>query len=478
MQHNGRDHAPKVTAGGTGLVGHAGAVLLRKAADQAGLTAWLSGALREKGTSPLLDRGIVLVSLAAAIALGAASMSDIALLAHLAPVLGDAPGGPTVRRALDLAGGPAMLDRIARARARARAHVRALIEGTAAGFPWLAIAGKTLTGWLVIDMDATLVTASSDKEGAAPTWKKGYGFHPLAAWCMNTRESLAMLLRPGNAGSNTFTDHRDVLAAAVRQVPARFRKKILVRIDGAGASHDLAEHLPGMSSPRKALLFTCGWMITPSDEAAIMAVPAGAWKPGIAQDGEAEEDKDVAEITHLMARAGNWPDGLRWIARRVKPSRRQAGNLTAYEKETGWRYSVICTNIPGSGMRDVPGSHHPQYIDVVHREHAVVETGGVRTAKAMGLRNLPSKTWQVNCGWVIAANIAADLTAWTRLLGFRDDPDLREATPDTLRYRAWHIPARLVRHARQRILKISPDWPWKEAFLACWQRLCALPAPA
>jgi Transposase DDE domain group 1 len=79
---------------------------------------------------------------------------------------------------------------------------------------------------------------------------------------------------------------------------------------------------------------------------------------------------------------------------------------------------------------------------------------------------------------VIAANIAADLTAWTRLLGFHDDPDLREATPDTLRYRAWHIPARLVHHARQRILKISPDWPWKDAFLTCWQRLCALPAPA
>ncbi|HUK73677.1 MAG TPA: hypothetical protein VLW50_33865 [Streptosporangiaceae bacterium] len=50
-------------------------------------------------------------------------------------------------------------------------------------------------------------------------------------------------------------------------------------------------------------------------------------------------------------------------------------------------------------------------IDVVHREHAVVETGGVRTAKAMGLRALPSKSWQVNCGWVIAVNIAADLAA-------------------------------------------------------------------
>ena len=183
MQHNGWDHALKVTAGGTGLVGHAGAVLLRKAADQAGLTGLLSGALRKKGTSPAFDRGAVLVSLAAAIALGATSMSDIALLAHLAPVLGDAPSGPTVRRALDLAGTAAMLDRIARARAKARAHVWDLIEETPAGFPWLVIAGKTLTGWLVIDMDATLVTASSDKEGAAPTWKKGYGFHPLGAWC-------------------------------------------------------------------------------------------------------------------------------------------------------------------------------------------------------------------------------------------------------------------------------------------------------
>ena len=478
MEDTRWDCALKVTGGGRGLVGHAGAVLLRKAADQAGLTAALSAVLRKAGTSPVLDRGIVLVSLAAAIALGAASMSDIAVLVHLAPVLGDAPSGPTVRRALDLAGTAAMLDRIARARARARAHVWALIEQAPAGFPWLAIAGKALTGWLVIDMDATLVTARSDKEGAAPTWKKGYGFHPLGAWCANTRECLAMLLRPGNAGSNTFTDHKDVLAAAIRQIPARFRGKVLVRVDGAGASHELIKHLLGMSSPRRKVLFTCGWMITGADEDAIRQVPAAAWKPGIGQDSAIEEDKAVAEITHLMSRAGNWPGGLRWIARRAKPSRRQMRNLTAYEKKTGWRYSITCTNIPDKGMPGVPGSHHPQYIDVTHREHAVVETGGVRTAKAMGLRNLPSKSWQVNRGWVIAANIAADLTAWTRLLGLCDDPDLREADPDTLRYRIWHIPARLARHARERVLKISPDWPWKDAFLTCWQRLCALPAPA
>ena len=165
MQHNGWDHALKVTADGAGLVGHVGAVLLRKAADQTGLTAQLSAAVRKAGMSPLLDRGVVLVSMAVAIALGATSMSDIAVLAHLVPVLGGAPSGPTARRALDLAGAPAMLDRIARARARARAHAWQLIEDTPAGFPWLVIAGKALTGWLVIDMDATLVTASSPALG-------------------------------------------------------------------------------------------------------------------------------------------------------------------------------------------------------------------------------------------------------------------------------------------------------------------------
>ena len=478
MQLNGWDHALKVTAAGKGLIGHAGAILLRKAADQTGLTAGLSGALQEKGTSPLLDRGIVLVSMAAAIALGATSMSDIALLAHLAPVLGTAPSGSTARRALDLAGAPAMLGKIARARAKAREHAWKLIEATPAGFPWLEIAGKALTGWIVIDMDATLVTAHSDKEGAAPTFKKGYGFHPLGGWCRNTRECLAMLLRPGNAGSNTFTDHKEVLTAALRQVPARLRRRILVRIDGAGASHDLIRHLLSLGSPQWKVLFTCGWMITTADEDAIALLPAEAWKPGITQDGDAEEDKDVAEITRLMTRAGNWPEGLRWIARRVKPSRRQMKNLTAYEKKTGWRYSITVTNIPDSGIPGVPGSHHPQYIDVVHREHACVETAGVRTAKAMGLRGLPSKTWQVNAGWVIAANIAADLAAWNRLLGHHDDGELRDANPDTLRYRVWHLPARLAHHARQRTLAISPDWPWADAFLTCWQRLCVLPAPA
>jgi hypothetical protein len=120
-----------------------------------------------------------------------------------------------------------------------------------------------------------------------------------------------------------------------------------------------------MSSPLPAALFTCGWMITGADEHAIMQVPATAWKPGTGQDGALEEDKDVAEITDLMSRAGKWPGGLRWVARRVKLSRRQMADLTAYEK-AGWRYSITCTNIPGSGIGGVPGSRHPHYIDTAH----------------------------------------------------------------------------------------------------------------
>jgi hypothetical protein len=471
------DRNLSVSADAGGLIGHAGAVLLRKLADQCGLTSALGAALGRKGKFPLIDRGMALVSMAVAIALGAASMSDITVLAHQEPVLGAAPSDTTVRRTLELAD-PATLGKIARARTAVRARVWQLICATPAGFPWLAIGGKILVGWLVIDLDATLITAHSDKEGAAPTFKSGYGFHPLGAWCANTAESLAMLLRPGNAGSNTFTDHLAVLTAALRQIPSRMRSKLLVRVDGAGASHELIGHLLSLSSRRRTMLFTCGWAITDADEQAIRLLPSGAWQAAVDQDGVVQQDKHVAEITHLLSRAAGWPAGLRWIVRRTKPSRRQAKNLTAFEKATGWRYSIIVTNIPATGgIPGVSGTHHPQFIDVLHREHAVVEDQ-VRTAKSMGLRNLPSKTWQVNCGWVLAANIAADLAAWCRLLGLYDCDDLKDAEPGTLRYRLLSLPARLVRHARARVLKISRTWPWKEAFLTCWQRLCALPAPA
>src|SRR2546430_2507425 len=389
------DHGLTVTGEGQGLVGHAGAVLLRKLADQAGLTAALGSALARRGKFPLVDRGVALVSMAVAIALGATSMTDITVLAHHAPVLGPEPSDTTVRRTLELAD-PRTLDKIARARAKVRAHVWSLIAARPAGFPWLSVAGKVLAGWLVIARDGPLITARSDKEGAASTFKMGYGFHPLGAWLANTAESLAMLLRPGNAGSNTFADHLAVLTAAIRQIPARMRSKLLVRVDGAGASHELISHLLSLSSRCRTGLVTSGWMITGADEQAIGLLPATAWQAAVDQDGVVQQDKHVAEITHLLTRAAGWPAGLRWIVRRTRPSRRQARNLTAFEKATGWRYSIIVTNIPAArGIPRVPGSHHAQFTGVLHRQHAVVEDG-VRTAKSMGLRNLDRKSTRLN----------------------------------------------------------------------------------
>ena len=151
MQDTQWDRALKVTGEGEGLVGHAGAVLLRKLADQVGLTAALALALTRPGRFPLVDRGRALVSMAVAIVLGATSMTDITVLDHHAPVLGAGPSDTTVRRTLELAD-PATLDKIARVRARVRTHVWKLIAATPAGFPWLAIAGKLLAGWLVIDL--------------------------------------------------------------------------------------------------------------------------------------------------------------------------------------------------------------------------------------------------------------------------------------------------------------------------------------
>lgn len=453
------------------LIGHAGAVLLRRLADRVGLTFALTKALPTGNGNRWRDRTGVLTEATIAIALGARNLSDVERLgAHHTPLLGAPASDSTTHRTL-AALDEQMLTTIDQARAHTRRHVWNLLTLRPQGFPTVHVADKKLNGWIVIDMDATIITASSDKQGAAGTFKKTYGHHPLAAWCANTSENLAMLLRPGNAGSNTAADHRTVLDQALAQIPGSSRSKLLVRLDGAGATHELLEYLEGLGTTRRTVRYTVGWTITGADEEAIAALPETAWQAALHQDGTADAEYQVAELGGLSTRAG-WPKGLRLIVRRVRPSGRHAKNLTALEKRTGWKYAITATNI--GRMWGIGGSHHPQWLDALHRQHAVVEDR-VRCDKAMGLSNLPSHSWQVNRAWMLTANIAHDLDTWLRLLTLHDDAELQVAEPNAMRYRLYHLPGRLTRHARYRVLAIERTWPWAWVFTLCWRRLAELP---
>lgn len=471
-ERTGWDRRLIVQADGKGLVGHAGAVLLRKLADRTGLTGALAAVLPRGVGAGWRDRAQVLVHLAVAIALGARNLLEAEQLqTHHQGLFGPTASDSTMCRTLAILDEPTRA-RIAKIRARIRRHVWSCLAVRPGGFPWLTVAGKHLHRWIVIDMDATIITAASKKQGATATWKKTFGFHPLAAWCANTGECLAMLLRPGNAGSNTTSDHLSVLAEALGQVPGASTAKVLVRVDGAGATHGLHEHLRDLNTLRRTVRFTTGWKITVDDETAIARLPESAWQDSLNQDGSVQEGYFVAELTGLSTREG-WIKGMRLLVRRVRPSARHAKDLTAFEKKTGWKYSIVATNI--SKMTRIPGSHQAQWLDALHRHHAVVEDR-VRTNKAMGLHNLPSKSWEMNAGWMLVANIAADLDAWLRLLTLHDQDDLADAEPVTMRFRLYHLPARLTAHARRRHLRFERTWPWAEAFTLAWRRIAGLPA--
>lgn len=459
-----------VRADGKGLVGHAGAVLLRRLADRTGLITALTSVFPSGGAG-WRDRAVVFVQLAISIALGARSVLEAEQLSfHQQRVFGPAASDSTMHRML-AAFDEDMFVSLSRARARVRRVVWTLLALRPGGFPWMSVAGKRLDKWVIVDVDATIITSASKKDGADATFKKTYGFHPLAAWCANTGECLAMMLRSGNAGSNTAADHITVLAEALKQIPGSSNAKLLVRVDGAGATHDLHEYLRDLTTARRRVRFTTGWTITDVDEAAIARLPERAWESALQQDGTPHEEYGVAELTGLNEREG-WIDGLRLIVRRVRPSRRHLKNLTNLEKKTGWKYSIVATNI--SRLARIPGSHQIQWLDALHRQHAIVEDR-VRTNKATGLHNLPSKSWTANRGWMSAANLAADLDAWLRLLTLHDQADLAEAEPQTMRLRIYHQPARFARHARRRHLRLEPGWPWAEAFVLAWNRLIALP---
>lgn len=250
-----------VAAGGTGVVAHAGGVAVRLLADRVGLTEALSLALARRSFTPVHDRGRVLVDVATMLAALGEAIADIDTLRHQHQLHGPVASAPTVWRALaELT--PARLRRVEQARARTRAGVWArLPDGRP---PASMVAGQRLPDDLVVlDVDATIVVAHSEKENARATFKHTFGFHPIGVWCDNTTELLAMTLRPGNANANTTADHIQVLTAAIAQLPAGNRKRLLVRTDGAGASHGLLDWLTGLDAKRgRSVDYWVGFPVT------------------------------------------------------------------------------------------------------------------------------------------------------------------------------------------------------------------------
>jgi hypothetical protein len=224
------------------LVGFAGALPLRLLAERSGLRAGLSAAMARPGFDPVYDRGQVLIDLALTQVLGGEAISDFQGLRHLAPVIGPVASTPTVWRALSETG-ELQLTRLNAAVTAFRRYWWGLLADRPEGFPWLRVAGRELTGITVVDLDASIVFAASEKENAQPTYKGGIGFCANLATCDNTDDMLAIDPRPGGATSNCAADNIALLDLAVSRLPGPFRRRVLVRLDGAGFSHDLLEHI-------------------------------------------------------------------------------------------------------------------------------------------------------------------------------------------------------------------------------------------
>src|SRR6266700_1955885 len=357
----------EVTADGQGIVSHAGLALLRAGCDKAGLTRGLSGAL---ATPRLLinDRGRVLADLACAIADGAEVISDFRVMGDQQELFGVVASVPTTWRTLDeiAAGGSRALERITSAVNAARRAAWAGIVARHGALPGVRVADRVLEGVTCIRLDATVTPAHSEKELAEPNFK-GFGHHPLLSYCDNTDEPLAGMMRKGSAGSNTTADHIEVTDASIAALPPAFRRRLMVTCGGMGCAHRAC------------------WI----------------------------EEAHVTELTGLLRegpegdRLHGWPATMRVFARRERPH--PGAQLTLFEAEDGFRYSLWVTNLPGSlrGWRA-----NPAYIDAVHRVHARVED---RTGKDTGIGHFPSESFAINSAWLAASLIAAALLAWLRL---------------------------------------------------------------
>jgi hypothetical protein len=428
----------EVQADGTGLSSRAGTALLPLVAERVGLTdavGWALAGTRERRSAH--DPGRVFCDLAVMLADGGRCVSDLVALGSQPALFGEVASVSTARRVL-LAVGEAELGRLRAARAQARARA------------WAAGAAPAP---VILDFDATPITAHSDKQGAAGHYKGGFGFNPLLVSC--GREVLAGILRPGNAGANNAADHLAVFDLALEQLPpAALDGPILARSDSAGASHALAD-----ACRETRVRFSFGYAIDGRVREAILALPERAWRPAIDGDGQVREGAWVAELTDRVA-LDAWPKGSRLIVRRERP---HPGAQLTFTDVDGHRFQCMITDQPDTDLAA---------LEARHRAHAVIEDR-VRALKSMGLANLPFSAFQPNQAWLEAVLVAHDLTIWTQLLLL--DGEHRICEPKRLRYRLLHVAGRLTRHARRLILHLPADWPWADAIARAFKRLAALP---
>jgi hypothetical protein len=461
---------PRVTAttDGDGVVSHAGSRLLADVADRTTLTGELAQALAVlRRPRARHDPGRMLVDMAVAVADGARTISDVAVLADQAALFGAVASDSTCWRLLERLDGTGLVA-VARARAASREVVwaqRAELSGEP--FPPAKAAGRVLPG-LVIDLDASVVVCHSEKEQAAPTFKRTFGYHPMLAFCDNTGEFLAAVLRRGNAGSNTAADHVAVLDAALMQLPDAHRHgtPILVRADGAGCTREFLAHLRARRDEVVSCEFSVGWAVKDKERVAITAIPTTVWADAIDADGGHRDGAGLAEITHVLpARAlHGYPHGIRVIVRRERPH--PGAQLDAFEEADGWRYTAFATDTPFGQLA---------HLDARHRAHARVEDR-IRCAKDTGLDHFPSRSFAINQAWLTVVMLAVDLIAWTQRLLLHGEH--AKAEPKTLRYRLLHVAARLTRGQRRLWLRIQRSWPWARDLAAAFARLTTLPLPA
>jgi Transposase DDE domain group 1 len=309
---------------------------------------------------------------------------------------------------------------------------------------------------LTIDIDATLITAHSDKDGAAGNYKGGYGFHPLHAYADETREALGAILRPGNVGANTAADHVTVLDLVLAQIPAEYIEsiEILVRADRAGATHELADYCR-----EGRMRFSFGYDLTDGVRAAILDILEDAWLPALDQNDSVPENGEVAEITERVD-LSSWPEGSRLIVRRERP---HPGAQLSFTDHDGYRFQAILTDQPDQRIAE---------LERRHRQRARVEDR-IRDDQATGLAKFPFKQFTLNEVWLEIVTLAHDLIVWTQALLL--DGELANAEPKRLRYQLLHVAARLAFHGRRANLRLQHDWPWATELTAAFQKLKALP---